>query len=86
MVITIPVDELIEEVSNRLEKSDVIPNGMKDDFIASTRTELHNQIADNPDQYVHDTILEMADIIVGKMNNQIGPIMNLMRAMNKEEE
>lgn len=86
MVITIPVDELIEEVSNRLEKSDVIPNGMKDDFIESTQTELHKQIADNPDQYVHDTILEMADIIVGKMNNQIGPIMNLMRAMNKEEE
>ena len=86
MVITIPVDELIEEVSDRLEKSDVIPSGMKDDFIASTRTELHNQIAENPDKYVHDTILEMADIIVGKMNDQIGPIMNLMRQMNKEEE
>ena len=86
MVITIPVDELIEEVSDRLEKSDVIPNGMKDDFIASTRAELHKHIAENPDKYVHDTIMEMADIIVGKMDDQIGPIMSLMRKMNKEEK
>lgn len=86
MVITIPVDELIEEVGNRLEKSNVVPDTIKADFIKSAKNELHQQISNDPDQYVHTTILEMADIIIAKLDDQFKPLMNLMRSMNKEEK